>query len=108
MDKKKPFILHEVIAQLIFEGIEISISTDFAVNTEIQYDTNIGAKSHLYLYVMEDGRLEARRRYDRVDTVRDFDHLMLLALDCMHGRKFITHSWAKLFEKHFGENWHDL
>ena len=58
---------------------------------------NTGMKSQCILKI-ENNELIAYRRYDRVDKVEDFNHLLDLVLGCRHAREYMNPGWHTLLQ----------
>lgn len=59
---------------------------------------NTGMKSQLYFTELN-SKLVAYRRYGRVDTFSDFNELVGLVSECIHGRDFMNKQWADILIK---------
>ena len=77
------------------KGCRISIYKD---NDKLMLDLDTGAKSHCHLELQESGKIIAHRRYDRVDEVGDYQHLLDLVWSCGHGRSYFNYAWVGVLE----------
>ena len=79
---------------LIEEMVNSGISVTIEKGTEgIYYDVNTEAKSYLHLYPQGGGVYTAKMRYDREETIEDFDDLCLAVKSCLHGRDYMNQCW---------------
>jgi hypothetical protein len=74
----------------------------FSLETEGDFfvvGLNTEAKSECILKCKEDG-IYAHRRYDRVDKVDSYEHLLELIYECRHGRSFFSKEWFSILKDH--------
>ncbi len=60
-------------------------------------DLNTMAKSGCDLRI-EDGKIIAYRRYNRIDEVETFGDILSIVHDCAHGRDYFNESWIDVFK----------
>jgi hypothetical protein len=88
--------LFELLEEPLREGLYVTI---YYQNGNLWADLNTQAKSQCILECREDG-IYAHRRYDRVDKVKNYEHLLQLIVECGHGRSFFSADWWNILEKH--------
>lgn len=91
----------EMITPALDAGVRVSVYKDSEGRITIDLDTR--GKSFCIVKI-EDDEFVAYRRYDRVDTVRDFSHLVTLVHDCCHRRGFFNDAWIPVFRDEFLED----
>lgn len=85
----------EYVQQLMELGIRMDLFID--ANHIFCADLNTQGKSSCVLQ-LEGDKIKAYRRYNRVDEVRDLDHIIELVYDCAHGRSYFSEEWLKVFK----------
>ena len=60
-------------------------------------DLNTQGKSPCVLQ-REGDKIIAYRRYNRVDEVKDLEHIIELVHGCAHGRSYFSPEWLKIFK----------
>ncbi len=60
-------------------------------------DLNTMAKSGCDLRI-EDGKIIAYRRYNRIDEVETFGDILSIVHDCAHGRSYFNEAWVDVFK----------
>lgn len=92
----------------IFDLIQpaLDIGCEFKIYNEdgiFCINLNTHAKSSCILKQKSDG-IYAYRRYDKVDKVNNFNHLIEIVLGCAHHRNFFNDDWLEVFEEYGYKN----
>ena len=86
----------DMLSKALHAGCVFEVSYD---NEIFSIDMNTGGKSACRLRLEPDG-IKAYRRYDRVDTVKDFNDVVDLVYDCCHGRNYFNSGWLQVFKNY--------
>lgn len=89
----------EWFTEILKAGVPVSIIYQ---NDEIWYDLNTGAKSHLHIQPLDNGKYAINTRYDglQVVSIHNTDDVVRLVRHCMCGRDYANDGWINLMLKH--------
>ncbi len=90
-----------LLEKIVDKGIELTLSKD--KEGELYFDLNTQAKSHLYLYPLEDNEVLLKGRYGYSSTIEyygDFDtffhDICSEVKHCLQGRDFMNTNWLEI------------